>query len=311
MQRIPKSTCSLFALSLAFAIAGCSTITASESSTVDACVAHDRGQFETYKAEEYKLTDGTDANSVALNFADCLGSPDPDLRDGIAYEGLAALLRSGRINDDTKRSLLNSLSANLSEDMSDPQGFLKPFSALVLAEVVRADRVEPYLNPNQRVDVVKTGAAYLRSITDYRGYDDKEGWRHGVAHTADLLMQLALNDNIGAAEHKTMLSAIAAQMSPQNVSYIYGEPGRLARPVLFMAAQEKLDAEVWTDWFSTLTDAAPFEGWANTYSSSAGLAKRHNTKAFLSSLYMTASMSENEGIKALLPYTIEAIRTVQ
>ena len=311
MRKTSSWAHSTLALCLAVFMAGCSTISAEDTAIADACSAHDRNQLEAYKAEEYKLTDGADPNAVALMLADCLGHPDPKLRDGVAYEGLAVLLRSGRINDETKRSMLTSLSANLSSDAPDPQGFLKPFSALVLAEVVRADRIEPYLTPGARTDAVNTSASYLQSITDYRGYDDTEGWRHGVAHSADLLMQLALNENIGAEQHQTMLSAIAAQATPQDTSYIFGEAGRLARPVLFIAAQEKIDAEVWTEWFGSITDPAPYASWADTYSSSAALAKRHNTKAFLRSLYMTASMSENEGIKALLPYTIEAIKTVQ
>ena len=310
MQKFLKGSRSVFVLSLGLFIAGCSTIGAQDSSVVDACATHDREQLETYKSNEFKLT-GADANNVALMLADCLGSPDPKLRDGIAFEGLTALLRSGEVSNETKRSLFNSLSENLSPQMPDPQGFLKPFSALVLSEVVRADRIEPYLTSEERNDVVNLGAAYLRSITDYRGYDDTEGWRHGVAHTADLLLQLAANDNIGAEQHRVMLSAIAAQMAPQGVSYIFGESGRLARPVFFIAAQESLNADDWTAWFATLTDPAPYESWGDMYFSSAALAKRHNTKAFLLSLYMTASMGENEGIKTLLPYTIEAIRTVQ
>ena len=311
MRKTSSWACSTLSLCLAVFTAGCSTLIAENTPVADACSTHDRNRLEVYKAEEYKLTDDADPNVVALMLADCLGHPDPKLRDGIAYEGLAVLLRSGRIDDSTKRSMLTSLSANLSPDAPDPQGFLKPFSALVLAEVVRADRIEPYLTPEERIDAVNTGASYLRSINDYRGYDDTEGWRHGVAHTADLLMQLALNENVGAELHQTMLSAITAQVSPQDTSYIFGEPGRLARPVLFIAAQEKNDAEVWAKWFATITDPAPFESWADTYSSSAALRKRHNTKAFLSSIYITASMSENEGVKMLLPYTIEAIRTVQ
>ena len=31
------------------------------------------------------------------------------------------------------------------------------------------------------------------SVRDYRGFDAKQGWRHGVAHGADLLLQLSRN----------------------------------------------------------------------------------------------------------------------
>jgi hypothetical protein len=33
-------------------------------------------------------------------------------------------------------------------------------------------------------------AALVRSIRDYRGFDEREGWRHAVAHTSDAMLQL-------------------------------------------------------------------------------------------------------------------------
>jgi hypothetical protein len=49
-------------------------------------------------------------------------------------------------------------------------------------------------------------------VSDYRGFDDKEGWRHGVAHGSDWLMQLALNPALDRGQLDQMLAAIATQV---------------------------------------------------------------------------------------------------
>lgn len=272
---------------------------------------YDRQQLQEIKANEFEPGNGISDDEFALALAACLASPDPVLRDGIAYEGLASLLRGGRISDQGKRNLLGTLSAVLlTPNVADDPGFMKPFVALGLAEVARTDRVAPWLTSDERLELVTLGTDYLVSITDYRGYDEEEGWRHGVAHTADLLMQLALNENVGPALHRTMLAAVASQVDPAEHFYIYGEPERLARPVLFIAARNTIDAAEWAEWLAQVAAPKPLAAWSDAWSSNAGLAKRHNTSAFFSALYMNASLSENEGIKALLPGTIEAMRTL-
>ena len=138
-----------------------------------------------------------DADTAAWDLAACLASPDPDLRDGIGYEGLTALLRRGDVSDAVRLRLSARLGSQLSA--ADAAGVTAPFSALALSEVARTDRVDPFLTDAARADLVEAAAAYLESVSDYRGFDDSEGWRHGVAHGADLAMQLALNPAVDAA----------------------------------------------------------------------------------------------------------------
>ena len=206
--------------------------------------------------------------------------------------------------------MLAKLSAALRRDVEDSAGFTQPFAALALAEVARTDRVQPYFSQQERQELVQTSIDYLVSIDDYRGFHEEEGWRHGVAHTADLLMQLALNDNIGLAEHRAMLTAIATQIAPAGVFYQYGESGRLARPILYIAMQGTIGEEEWSSWLADIAAPHPLASWSDAFSSNAGLAKRHNTSAFLRELYLNASLSQNESLKLLLPGTIAAIKAL-
>jgi hypothetical protein len=269
-----------------------------------------RQQLDDAKANGFVLDNDISDDAFALDLANCLGSPDPVLRDGTAYEGLVALLRAERVSDEGKRALLAKLSAALRPGVEDSAGFAQPFAALGLAEVARTDRVQPYLSLQERQELVQTGVDYLVSINDYRGFHEEEGWRHGVAHTADLLMQLALNDNIGLSEHRAMLAAIASQIAPPGVFYQYGESARLARPVLYIATKGTIGEEEWSDWLAEIAAPHPLASWSDAFSSDAGLARRHNTSAFLRELYLNASLGQNESLKVLLPGTIAAIKAL-
>jgi hypothetical protein len=247
--------------------------------------------------------------TLALALVDCLGAADPELRDGIAYEALSTWGRAGALTPMTLRALLNRLVPEIAPGRSDAAGFRQPFAALVLAEVARADRLVPFLQPEERGALVRAGADYLASVRDYRGFEPRAGWRHGVAHGADLLMQLALNPALSREELDVMLEALAAQVVPKGEhAYVFGEPERLARPVLFAARRGLHPPEAWTAWFARA--AAVPEG-KDAFRSRAGLAHRHNAQAFLLAVYVALQEGEDAALRErLLPGVRAALRAV-
>jgi hypothetical protein len=94
------------------------------------------------------------------------------------------------------------------------------------------------------------------------------------------------------------------------VFYTYGEPARLARPVLYAYRRGVLDRAYWDEWFDRLASPAPFRNWTETFSSNAGLARRHNTLAFLSALHLDASAGPAKPDETLTELLEQAIRTV-
>jgi len=155
------------------------------------------------------------------------------------------------------------------------------------------DRIEPWLGDAQRDQLLQASAKYLRSVDDYRGFDERTGWRHGVAHGADLLLQLSLNPRLDADDLRNILDALASQIAPAGDHfYIYGEGARLALPVVFTAQRKLLSDSDWQTWFSEITSPAPMPSWGDAFASQAGLAKRHNTQAFLNALLATLRHSE-------------------
>ena len=262
---------------------------------------YDLDALRALKAAQFEVRDAAARQSLALEMLDCLAERDPALRDGIAFEAESTWLRGDAIYLATRRALLATLARRLAAP-DDADGFGKPFAALVLAEVARTDRIAPWLDPGERAALVETAARYVEDIVDHRGFVDGDGWRHGVAHGADLLMQLALNPALDKRALDRLLAAIAAQVRPAGThAYVHGEPARLARPLLFVAQRGLHSEAEWQAWFAALARPTPLATWDDAFSRERGLAQRHNLVAFLQAVYVGANRSADASGKALLP----------
>ena len=271
----------------------------------------DADALQALKADGFAVEDAAERQALALAITDCLADPDPALRDGIAYEALTTWLRGDGLDEPTRRALLDTLTPWIAADAEAGDGFRAPFAALALSEVARTDRIAAWLDPAARDALVEAAADYLESVDDYRGFDADAGWRHGVAHGADLLMQLALNPALTAKQRQRVLDAVATQVAPAGEHfYVYGEPERLSRPVLFALGTGTIDAAAWKAWLAKIAAPAPLDSWRDAYTSQAGLAKRHNTRAFLLALYTGTLGSDDPELRDAAAAIAEVLRTV-
>lgn len=255
------------------------------------------------KADKWQIDNGARRQALALQAISCLASPDPVERDELAFEALQAWMRTDKLEVATVQELRTRLTAQL--QAPDPQGFARPFAALVLADVARVDRIKPYLSAEQRAQLVVATTEFLRGVSDYRGFDEKQGWRHGVAHAADIMLQLSLNPALGRAEHDQMLAAIASQVAPQGEHfYRYGEGERLMAPIFYLSRAKTLQCSDWDAWFARL--AAPP---ATAGTQQAALARKHNLNSFLQPLYINVSESKDEAQRnCLKPLVLRTLK---
>ena len=267
-----------------------------------------QARLDSLKQEKFAITDAPTLRSLALALPACLGDPNPALRDGIAFEALSTWMRGGAIDVATLTELREHLLRML--DAPDAEGFRRPFAALVLSEVARTDRLKPWMSDQDRERVVTAAAGFLSGVKDYRGFSNSEGWRHGVAHGADLILQLALNSKIARPQLDRLLTAIASQIAPTSTGYHSGEPDRLARPVLFIAQRDLHSEAEWESWFAGVLAPAPLPSWDSAFSSEAGIAKRHNTRAFLLSVYANANTNDNSSVRRLIAPVLSGLKTL-
>jgi ketosteroid isomerase-like protein len=269
-----------------------------------------RERMEALKRAGFAFDDVAGADRWALGVVACLAAPDPGLRDGIVYEGLARLLAGKLLSAAARQGLAQRLQDVLAR--TDPGGFGPPFAALVLAELVRADRAQPVLQRQQVRSIAERAAAFVSSVRDHRGFDEREGWRHAVAHGADLLAQLARHPAIDEpALFAALRDAVAAQVAPAGHFYVHGEPERLMTPVVVLAQRGAFDATDWTAWFERVASPAPLASWSAAFGSQAGLARRHDVRAFLLAVLVEARLNDNPADDLLLPAAEAALRRMR
>jgi hypothetical protein len=257
----------------------------------------------------FKVDDAARRNELALALVDCLGNADPELRDGTAFEALSRWMREKALAPETLAGLRESLQPELTHPVPDELGVRQPFAALVMSEVARTDRVDPWLTPQQRAALVDDAAAFLAGVRDYRGFIDGQGWRHGVAHGSDLALQLAMNPAVDRAQVDTLLAAVRSQVvAADGHAYIHGEPGRLARVVYFAAQRDLHDKAYWDGWLKEIAQPGPLGDWGKAFTSEAGLARLHDTRAFLQALLALTVLGEDAALRdRLQPAVVGAL----
>jgi hypothetical protein len=255
----------------------------------------------------FKLDDAARRDELALGLVDCLGDADPVLRDGTGFEALSAWMRAKALSPPTLDALRERLQYELNAPPPDDSGVRQPFVALVLSEVARTDRVDPWLTPAQRASLVADAARFLAGVRDYRGFVDGQGWRHGVAHGSDLALQLAVNPAVERAQVDTLLDAVRAQVvAADGHAYIHGEPGRLARVVFFAAQRDLHDAAYWNAWLKDVASPGPLGDWRQAFQSEAGLARVHDTRDFLQALLALSVRTEDAALRERIQPAIVA-----
>jgi len=103
----------------------------------------------TLKKNNFVLTDNETRDELALQLLNCLASPDPELRDGIAFEALSFWLREKQLSSTAHQEMFKVLMEAVSLQVNDEYGVYQPFAILVLAELARVDRLSPYFTKNK------------------------------------------------------------------------------------------------------------------------------------------------------------------
>lgn len=129
----------------------------------------------------FAVPEGRPVDELVAELVGMLRSPDPVVRDRQAYSTLATWIGRGVLSADQLRALGDELVRRF----GDPEIQARTFVPLVLESIVTAGVFEPaWVPPFERWYVAEE---------DLRGYDEKLGWLHAVAHGADLLGALGLH----------------------------------------------------------------------------------------------------------------------
>jgi Protein of unknown function (DUF2785) len=214
---------------------------------------HDRELWREIARHHYEVPNGESASALAGELSAMLASPDPEMRDDLAYSILARWIYRGNLDADALRKLADEWIGNLKEGVgeSGTNSVLKrSFSALCLASIAERDVKVPVLGAVRYHELVRKAIDYLRNERDLRGYDQRLGWIHATAHTSDLLQALASNSLLKLDEGSEILEAIAQRLDSAPEVYTQGEQDRMVQAILAVIKRTDFKKESFNLWIA-------------------------------------------------------------
>jgi Protein of unknown function (DUF2785) len=221
--------------------------------------ALDRQYFRDIASHQFAVPAGASAFALAQQLTPWLASPDPTLRDDLAYTILDVWTRHGQLTGPQLLTLLPQLQQNLTSGIGESgtdSVFKRSFSALTLASFAERDLEQPFLSPDQYRALLAGALAYLHDERDTRGFDPAKGWIHSTAHTADLIAALARNPLFTPADQQAVFSSIEQRLASAGHIYTYGEQDRLAVALLSVITRSDFQLAAFQSWLESLQQDA-------------------------------------------------------
>jgi hypothetical protein len=239
---------------VSFALAACPLVHAQAAASA-LTPAHNRQYFRDIAAHHFSVPAGASAFELAQELTPWLASPDPELRDTLAYTILDVWIRHALLPDAQLLNLLPPLQHNLTAAIGESgtdSVFKRSFSALTLASFAERDLQQPFLSPAQYRDLLASALAYLRDERDTRGFDPIKGWIHSTAHTADLLAALARNPHFTAPDQQALFTAVEQRLHSAGHVYTFGEQDRLAVALLCVITRDDFQLTNFQKWLDSV-----------------------------------------------------------
>ncbi|HET9372631.1 MAG TPA: DUF2785 domain-containing protein [Vicinamibacterales bacterium] len=271
---------------------------------------HDKAFWQSIAANKYAPPVGEPIEPLVRELSSLLGSPDPELRDDIAYSTLVSwIYRQKLVSVEQRRALvgewIDNLSVGIGSTGSDDV-LRRSFSALALGITAILDNEAPYLDRAEFDRMLQAALTYLAAEKDIRGFDAAKGWVHATAHTADLIKFLARSRYLEPARQKDVLTAISTRMGAVETVFTDGEDERLARAVLSIVARSDFDEAGFRAWVGTVGPVRPAGSPTR-----AEMARNQNRKNLVVALYAVLSTDARDlpGIRAARAIVLERMKT--
>ncbi|MEZ5285197.1 MAG: DUF2785 domain-containing protein [Vicinamibacterales bacterium] len=216
--------------------------------------AHDRAFWVALAGGGFEVPAGSTAVELLTEMNALLGSPDPVLRDDVAYGAAERwLLRDRRLSPDEVRQVVAMWSRNLDVGLGEAGTdtiYLRSFSALCLSVAAAADLTRPVFDPREVQALLDRALDYFARERDLRGFDAEHGWMHSVAHTADLLKFLARSPKLAAGSGVRLLDAVSGKIHQADAVFTWGENDRMALALHATVRRGEVDPPALDAWLA-------------------------------------------------------------
>jgi hypothetical protein len=196
------------------------------------------------------VPESADLNVSLAELLDMLAAPDPNVRDGRAYRTLVDWVRSGALD-----SRLTMLGDTLAGRLTHPEVQARTFAPLILAAAVDRDRTAQVLDGDTVRRWRDALTAWWPAERDLRGWDERLGWLHAVAHGADLAGALGASPRLAVPDLIALLHLVGRRtVAPTQYRFAQMEEDRIARALMRILARPQLTESDATGWLSRVDE---------------------------------------------------------
>ena len=241
----------------------------------------------------YAVPDGRQAIDVLIDTNPLLSSPDPVLRDDVAFGAAERWIRDGKLTPADLRRMQQLWLGNTADGLGtagDDRVFKRSFSALCLSLVAARDLTEPFLDASEVQAFFDAMLTYFDRETDIRGFDSARGWMHTVAHTSDTLKFLARNPKLGRGADARMLAAVQAKIERVPDVFTWGENDRMALALQSAVRRPDADPAALNQWLEHWVGQHKGLWAAGPHINPGMFARVENAKQVLRSLHSALGM---------------------
>lgn len=208
--------------------------------------SRDRAAWVALARGGFVVPEGATATDLLVEMNALLASPDPVLRDEVAYSAAEKwILRDRVVGDADVRRLADLWSGNLGDGLGttgDARAFTRSFSALSLSTATARHAAAPVFDAASAQQLFDRLLDYFRRERDPRGFDHQVGWIHATAHTADAIKFLARAATWRPANLPPLLAAVRTKIEMWEGVFAWGEAERIA--AMLHAAVRRPDADL-------------------------------------------------------------------
>jgi len=218
-----------------------------------------RAYWSQVKASGLAVPDDRPLTELTAELTTMLGSPDPHVRDGLAYPTLATWVDRG-VYDDLLVGLGDGMAAGLAVGLGERDTdsvFRRAFSVLVLAECIDRTNHQDLVPADKLLEWGDRIATWYLRERDLRGYVPGKGWAHTVAHGADAIGVLARSTHLGRNELTVLLDVLGDRiLTPDEAPYAHGEPDRMALATMNVLRRNLVPMAVVEPWVARIAEGA-------------------------------------------------------
>lgn len=199
-----------------------------------------------------------DLDELIENMMFYIGDQDPMLRDRLIYRTFYKLIVEDKVIDEERcRRMLHQLLSDhyLFYQIQKSNGYqtvTRSFSILVIALILHRNRQLSFLTKEEFQMTKNECIRYFKEEKDVRGYDEKLGWIHAIAHCSDALEEVLLNQDINKNDCLAILTIAANVFTNSTMIFSHEEDERFLPVIEVMLNRNFISKQEIIEWSKQL-----------------------------------------------------------